>query len=180
MVAEAAVSEKTEVADRLEIRVEDFHLLSMVPAGSAHEIAVTQFLEFLRPEQRIEFFNQAYRILTDDGQLLVTVPYHSHPRAFANPRIQWPPFSEHSFLFLDKEWREGKPERNVPALTCDFPVPPVATFSYGYDDMWSTRSTETISFALEHYLGVCVELYVCLPKRVGGQDAAQCNPGNEG
>jgi hypothetical protein len=60
----------------------------------------------------------------------------------------------------------------VPALACDFPVPPVMTFAYGYDDQWSTRSSDTLAFAVEHYLGVVLELYVTLTKRTGATNGA--------
>jgi hypothetical protein len=161
-----------QIVDRLQIFPDEVNMLGRVPGRSARVIVVEHVLEYLTQDQRIDFFNQAYRILTDDGVLNVTVPYHSHPRGFAHPLIQWPPFSEHSFLFLDREWREEKPERAVPALACDFPVPPVMTFAYGYDDQWSTRSSDTLAFAVEHYLGVVVELYVTLTKRTGATNGA--------
>lgn len=129
------------------------------------EIHVTDYLEFITSHHRVAFFNAAYRVLVPEGKLYVTVPYYSHPRSFAHPQIQWPPFSEHSFLFLDKQWREAKYEHNVPTLTCDFPGPPSMTYSYGYNDDWSTRSKEFIDFAVEHYWGVVAELYVVLTKR---------------
>jgi hypothetical protein len=112
--------------------------------------------------ERIDFFNRVDKSLTPDGKIHITVPYYSHPQAFADWRIQWPPFSEHSFLFLDAEWRAARAWTAGLGYESDLKL-----INYEYDMVTdlTTRSDDFQSFSVEHYLGIVSRLFVTLGKK---------------
>jgi hypothetical protein len=85
-------------------------------------IICSHVLQYLSGPERIEAWNEWYRVLQPAGRVQVVVPYYSHVRAFAHPLTQFPPLSELSFMFLSREFREANPAHPVPGLECDFEV----------------------------------------------------------
>lgn len=128
---------------------------------SVDELECIDVLQFLTGLERIRIFNEMHRALRYGGTVTISVPYFSHPQAFANPLTVWPPFSEHSFLFLNKEWRDASESHAVDGLNCDFEM----IYAYDVDSVWTTRSDLAKTFAAQHYNGVIVRLSVTLTKR---------------
>jgi len=143
------------------------HGLDAIDTGIIDQIDCERVLQFLTGAERVRAFNEFHRVLRPGGKVRIVVPYHSHPQAYAHPYVQWPPISEHSFLFLDQSWRSEKAERFVDGLTCDFEVGP---FSYDYDLRYKTRSEEWLANAVEWFHGIAVYLHVWLTKRGGSPD----------
>lgn len=135
--------------------------MTQQPVDSYAEGSIENYLEYLDGPERIEFFNRLSELMMDNGKVHITIPYHSHPRSFADWALKWPPISEHSFLFLSKTWREQRPYTQNLGYTCDFEM-----YSYEYEmvDDWTTRHDAARTFGAQHYLGVITRLFVTLAK----------------
>lgn len=126
---------------------------------SVSEITCIGVLEFVPGEKRPAFMDEAYRVLTPGGKMLVKVPYLNSGAAVQDYALQWPPFVEASFCYFDKTQRDAiNLKRN---LVCDFEV------GFGYDVMpeVASRNDETRSFQIKHYNNVVTALTVVLTKR---------------
>jgi hypothetical protein len=126
---------------------------------SVKEIMCAGVLEFVPGKERGHFMDECYRILVDDGKMTVIVPYWNSWRAYYDTRLEWPPFSEQSFLVYNKAWREAN-MKDV-ELLCDF------DFSYGY--AWEpetvSRNDESRAFWTKHYTNSVDALQLTLTKR---------------
>lgn len=129
------------------------------PSDSVDAAHIENFLEYLDGSARITFMNQLSRVLKPGAKVHITVPYYSHPQAWANWALQWPPMSEHSFLFCSQTWRDQHPGTESLGYACD-----LETLSYEYDmvDDWTTRHDDARAFAIQHYLGVVPRLHITL------------------
>lgn len=125
------------------------------------DVVIEHFLEYLDGSERILFFNRLSDVTEPGPKIHITVPYYSHPQAFANWALMWPPISEHSFLFLSAPWRAERPYTQNLGYTCDFD-----TYSYEYTmvDDWLTRHDDARTFGVRHNLGVVTTLDVTLQK----------------
>jgi len=133
-----------------------------VPDASVREIVCKNILQFVPGYKRVQIWNEWYRVLMPGGRVQVIVPYYSHVQAHAHPFTQWPPFSEFSFLFLDRAWRNASPTRAVDGLECDFEV--IST-EIDMDAAYATRSQEWKDEALRWFANCAVQLTVWLVKR---------------
>jgi hypothetical protein len=104
--------------------------------------------------------DEAWRILIPGGKLTIVVPYWSSPRSIQDPMHQWPPVSEQSFIYFNKEWRTLN-KLNHYLGQCDF------DFTYGYlvDQETAQRNQESQQFYIKHYLQAVNDLQVNLVKR---------------
>ena len=86
--------------------------------GSVGEVYCSHFIEHLSGFERIDFFNELYRVLSDSGTAEIIAPYFSSPAAYGDPTHKWPPISEWTFLYLGRKWRN----KNSPHIgyKCDF------------------------------------------------------------
>lgn len=137
-----------------------------LPNASVGEIHCDNVLQYLTGRERVDLFDEMYRVLEVGGRVRIIVPYFSHPRAFAHPLTQWPPFSDLSFWFLDKAWRSDSPGKDVPGLECDFEVTaltmePDASPELGY----AIRPQAWRDDAGRWYNGVIAQMTVWLTKR---------------
>ena len=138
-----------------------WRLRPVMPEGQARAAVVYRFLEFLNGRERIDFFNELDKSLEPGAKIHIQVPYYSHPQAFAHPLHQWPPFSEHSFLFFDASWRHAVASHTVDGLTCDLRM---VNYEFDMVSDWSNRADSVRSFSIAHYLGVVTTLFVTLEK----------------
>ena len=67
----------------------------------------------------MKFFNECYRILKPGGKMRHLHPYYKSVRAVQDPTHKWPPISENSYFYWDKEWREMNKLDHYP-INCDF------------------------------------------------------------
>jgi hypothetical protein len=84
--------------------------------------------------------DELHRVLIPGGKATIVVPYWTSPRAIQDPMSQWPPFSEHSFLYFNKTWRDANAAGYD--MTCDF------DFVYGFvlDPETNLRTADVHSF----------------------------------
>lgn len=107
---------------------------------SVYEANASHFIEHLKPQERIFFFNELYRVLKPGGTCFIIVPAWSSARAYGDLTHQWPPVSEYFFPYLNRDWRLGNKEKNIgpnaphldvtkneQGFNCDF------DFSQGYN-----------------------------------------------
>lgn len=135
--------------------------------NSISEVKSSHFLEHLDGPQRVEFFNELYRVLTPEiksevgeqlqapGKAQFITPYYNSMRAIQDPFHAWPPLCEASFLYFNKEWRKVNKLDHYP-ITADF------NFNYGHawDNIWGQKNNETRQFAQMHYTNVILDLVV--------------------
>jgi hypothetical protein len=126
---------------------------------SVKELSCTGVLEFIPGKERDGFMDQCYRILVPEGKMTITVPYWSSWRAYYDPRTEWPPFNEQSFLRYNKSWREENKTNSD--LQCDFDF----TYGYAWDAETQARNDESRAFWTKHYTNSVDALQLMLTKR---------------
>lgn len=137
------------------------HDLTQIPwpfdDNSVTEIYSGHFFEHLNGAERIAFMQECYRILKPKAQMTIIVPHWSSMRSIQDPTHAWPPISETSFLYFNKDWREQNKLDHYP-ITCDF------DFGYGFslDPDVTVRNSDYQAFASKHYVNAVVDLHVTL------------------
>lgn len=127
--------------------------------GSVEEARASHFLEHLKPDERVHFVNELYRVLKPGAKCQVIVPHWGSTRAYGDLTHQWPPVSEFWFYYLNKAWRAGNAPHND-KYTCDFD----ATWGYGVHQALMTRSQEFQQWALQFYKEAAQDLMAMLVK----------------
>ena len=86
--------------------------------GSVDEVRSSHFVEHLTGAERVEFFNELYRVMKPKATAQIITPCWSHACAYGDPTHQWPPMSQWYPLYLNKGWRDA----NAPHVgyICDF------------------------------------------------------------
>lgn len=130
-------------------------------AGSVDAIFSSHFLEHLDGEQRIKFFNEAYRILKPDGKMRLIHPYYKSARAVQDPTHKWPPICEQSYMYWSKAFRETNKLGHYLG-DCNFEYNMFYTFM---DPIWTLKNEETRNFAINHYFNVVADMIVDLVKK---------------
>lgn len=146
--------------------VTDPHFWNQFEDDSVEEAHASHFVEHLTAMQRCLFFNQLYRILKTGGQAAIITPHWGSCRAYGDPTHQWPPVSEFTFYYLDKQWRDTNAPhsdgQNWPGgYTCDF----TTTWGYSLHNSLLTRNPEFQSFAVSFYKEAAQDLHATLTKR---------------
>jgi hypothetical protein len=131
-----------------------------IESKSVSEARMIHFFEHVPNNLRFKFMDELWRILIPGASCLIISPYYSSMRAIQDPTHEWPPISETSFLYFNKQWRVDNKLDHYP-VTCDF------DFSYGYalDPIWNLRNLETRTFAVKQYINSVTDLQVILTKR---------------
>jgi len=127
-----------------------------IESNSVTLVVSNQFLEHLTGFERIEFFNELYRVMVKDGMAVISTPAWNNERAYGDPTHQWPPVNTWTYYYLDKEWRE----REAPHVTynCDFK----ATFVVNYD---TTSQIDHNEKNAHHAINVITDLIAKLKKQ---------------
>lgn len=89
--------------------------------GSVEDVWTSHFIEHLKPNERIHFANELWRVLQPKGTCTIVVPAWSSCRAYGDLTHQWPPVSEFWPLYLNKEWRKVNAPHND-GYNCNFGV----------------------------------------------------------
>jgi hypothetical protein len=115
---------------------------------------------------RINFVNEAFRVLAPKGKITLVVPHWSSCRAYGDPTHVWPPFGEFWFYYLSKEWRSTEAPHTDKkhwdkGFNCDFEC----TWGYGGNPTLATRSDDFKQFALSHYREAIYDVHATLTKR---------------
>ena len=130
------------------------------PDSSVGEVVSSHFLEHLDGPERIMFMDELWRVMAVDAQATIIVPYYNSIRASQDPTHKWPPVSEASFLYFNRQWRSDNGLAHYLGH-CNFDF----AYSYVTDNAWASRNQETRDFALRHYTNVVLDLSVLLTKR---------------
>jgi hypothetical protein len=127
--------------------------------GSVAEVRSMHFVEHLTGNERVDFFNELYRVMAPKATALIVTPNWSHSCAYGDPTHQWPPMSQWWPLYLHKEWRSV----NAPhtGFTCDFDH----VIAGSWEESLSTRNAEYKQFAMNNYTNSWRDLIVTLTKR---------------
>jgi Methyltransferase domain len=131
--------------------------------NSVSDIHCSHFLEHLTAWERVAFLNECYRVLVPAGKMQIVVPHWCSCRAYGDPTHQWPPVSEFSPLYWNREWREREAPHtdyhNRPdGFRCDFAL----TSGYGMRQDLLTRAREYQQHALENFKEAAQDYHVGL------------------
>lgn len=147
--------------------IDKVHNLTHFPYPFADEsvdaIFSSHFVEHLDGFERAKFMDECYRILKPSGKIRLMHPYYKSVRAVQDFSHKWPPISENSYLYWDKNWRTlNKLTHGVYDLKCDYEFWIYYTWQ---DTMWANKSEEARNFAVNHYFNVVADMIVDLKKR---------------
>lgn len=125
---------------------------------SVDQVFTSHFVEHLEGSERIDFFNELYRVMAPGGKAEVIVPHWSNACAYGDPTHKWPPMSEWFFLYLDRDWRKD----NGPHVgyTCDFK----SSVGFASDDKIEKWDLEKKSFAITHYINSARDMRAVLTR----------------
>ena len=84
-----------------------FYFFNKASSDSIEEVRCTHFLEHLPAASRVLFFNELHRIMKTGSQAVIIAPYFTDAAAYGDPTHEWPPISEWTFMYLNKEWRNA-------------------------------------------------------------------------
>jgi hypothetical protein len=134
--------------------------------GSVEEIHCSHFLEHLTAQERINFMNNAGRVLQPGCKMTIITPHWASNRAYGDPTHQWPPVAEMFYYYLKREWRESQAPHtdtkwNPQGYSCDFD----ATWGYSYSQELGLKHPEHVQFALQNYKEAAQDLHATLIKR---------------
>jgi SAM-dependent methyltransferase len=126
---------------------------------SVEEAHSSHFIEHLRADERIHFFNELHRVLKPKAQCQIVTPHWGSGRAYGDLTHQWPPVVEMFWFYLNKDWR-AQNAPHVP-LTCDFD----AGWGHSVSPEWAARNDATRNFAINHYREVAQDMICTLTKK---------------
>jgi len=132
--------------------------------NAVDEARCSHFLEHLKPQERITFMNELYRVLKPEAGCLFTTPL-GFERMVQDPTHEWPPIVPASYLYFDKQWLEENKlghYRELHGIACDFDVRPL---EMGVTAEFALRNDEHKMFAARHYRNAATDLSVLLVKR---------------
>lgn len=134
--------------------------------NSVDEAHASHFLEHLTSLQRVNFFNELYRVLKPKAQCTIITPHWASSRAYGDPTHQWPPVCEFGYFYLSKKWRaENAPhadaEHSPAGYSCDFD----ATWGYSLHPSLGVRNEEWQHFAINFYKEAAQDLIATVTKR---------------
>lgn len=129
---------------------------------SVDEAHCSHFFEHIPGKQRPAFMDELYRVLKKGAKVTLITPYYKSPRATQDFTHEWPPISEETYLYFNKQWREtNKLTHGYYEMSADFDY----TGGYSQDPVWAMRSEESKAFAMRHYWNTILDLWVTLVKR---------------
>lgn len=127
---------------------------------SVDEVVSFHFLEHLDGFERIDFFNELYRVMKAGAKARFQVPYWSSMRAIQDPTHKFPPLCEASFCYMNKGWRVANKLDHY-KLKCDFDF----EFGYQLEQETATRSQEVQYDWVKHKLNAANDIIVTMTKR---------------
>jgi Methyltransferase domain len=142
---------------------------TMLRDSSVTEFHCSHFLEHLTGLERVRFYNELYRVLTPGGRGKIVTPHWASNRAYGDFTHQWPPVSEMTYYYLNKDWRIGidgvggnAPHNDIKwnqdGYTCDFD----ASWGYGMHGAIIGRNTEYQNFAMAWFKEACQDMHCTL------------------
>lgn len=147
--------------------VDVVHDLTNFPYPFADEsvdaIFSSHFAEHLDGFERAKFMDECWRILKPEGKMRLIHPYYKSVRAVQDFTHKWPPISENSYLYWDRNWRKTNGLTHGPYdLKCDYEFYVYYTWQ---DQIWANKHEEARNFAINHHFNVVADMIVDLKKR---------------
>jgi hypothetical protein len=135
--------------------------------NSVDEIKAHQFFQYLTGTQRVFVLNEMFRVLKPGAKATVQSTPWSHERAYADPRVQWPPLAASAFLPLNKEIRDKAFPYLNDLYKCNFTVVPGA--GYPTEDTWlSCRNDDEKQVLMARNINTTTDIVMTLIKEGGG------------
>jgi len=129
---------------------------------SVEEVHASHFLEHLDGPERIEFFNELWRVMKPGGKATFITPYWASIRAIQDPTHKWPPVCESFYHYLNAEWRKANElDHEYYRAKCNFTV---EAPGYNVGPPWAQRNIEARTFALNYHINVAADLHQVLTK----------------
>lgn len=123
------------------------------------EIHSTYMLHYMKPDERSAFVHAAYGALKKGGQLIVLIPHWCSHKAYADPRVQWPPVAEGWFSLLNEGQRKASGLK-LPYKT-DFDV----VIGYAMHPAIATRNSDYQQTAMSFWKEAAQDMHVTMTKR---------------
>lgn len=144
-----------------ELIVKDIHSLEGIE-DNALTLVVCKNFHRIPGSERGKFMDELFRAMAPGGAAKFQMPWYRSARAYQDFAVAWPPVTEASFSYFNKNWREQQGLSFPPYdLICDFE----ASFSYAMLEHWTMRSEEARAFASQSYWDVNTDLIVNLIKK---------------
>lgn len=86
---------------------------------SVDEINAHYLLQYLKPEERKHFVNEAHRVLKTGGKLVIVSPHWCASKAYGDLDACYPPIAEAWFMMTNKDFREAQ-NFAIKGYSCDF------------------------------------------------------------
>jgi len=154
---------KTEKPLTLDLGYDDRSKLMKYPwpwkDASVAEMKITDVMPFVPGKERPHFMDELYRVLRDGAKAEIIMIYYTAMGASADFRVEWPPLSEASFMYFNKEWRT--------ANKVDTPMKADYDFVYGYSlspDV-AVKAQEVQALQVKTDFNAVQRLHVTLTKR---------------
>ena len=128
--------------------------------NSVEEAQAIHLVNQLTASERVHFANELFRVLRPGAKATLYIPYWASGTAYGQLRNEWPPVSEHWFVYLNREWREANDTNGMP-YTCDFDH----TIGYGLHQHLVSRSMEYQQHAVQFWKEAAQDMVVTLIKR---------------
>lgn len=134
--------------------------------NSVEEVYSSHFIEHLNSEERVQFYNEIYRVMKVGAKATLIAPHWNSNRAYGDPTHQWPPVSEMSFYYISRDWRKTQAphtdiEWNKDGFNCNFE----ATWGYNLHPTLVIRNQEYQQFAISFYKEAAQDIIVTLTKK---------------
>ena len=128
--------------------------------NSVDGVEANHIVAFLTPKERINFFNELYRVMKKDSKCQVVTPNWSSNRAYADLRMQYPPVSEGWFFNLDANFRKQDPNGDK-RYRCDF----ASTWGYSLHPLLQARNQEYQQHAITFWKESAQDIIATLVKK---------------
>jgi Methyltransferase domain len=130
------------------------------------EIHASHVLEHFTGVERVQVFNEMYRVLQKGAKATIITPSWASSRAYGDFTHQWPPVSEFLFNYLNKTWRhqnapDNDIEWNPQGYNCDFDH----AGGYGLHPHLQGRNTEYQTHAITFWKEAASDIITTLTKR---------------
>ncbi len=107
-------------------------------SNSVDEIQANYVIQYFKPDERVHFMNEAFRVLKSGGKMAISAPHWCASKAYGDITAHYPPIGEAWFQFLNKASRENQNCTDQAGYTCDFDM----TLGYGMHPAITTRNQE--------------------------------------
>jgi hypothetical protein len=134
--------------------------------GEITEAHCSHFLEHLTGQERVQFFNELYRVMAPGAQISIITPHWASNRAYGDFTHQWPPVAEFTYMYVSKAWRTEQAIHtdisvNSAGYSCDFE----GTWGYTLHQNLHSRNEEFRQFAVANYKEAAQDLCATLTRK---------------